>query len=193
MKNIRLFVLLFITLIIFTNCNDCEINDIYGAGATTEFQTIFQALVNDGYEDRIFYDTEIHEYSFSLTQSKEVCKIGYQSYTDIKDRPYLIEIEDMATGAIIYSANHVFDSDKPSYVNTTSNVKLDANTIYTLRRIQMDWDPYISNTIGRVVRIDPPALPYSEGIMTITASNFYQNGGPLPNEGVPFIDLVLKD
>ena len=48
-----------------------------------------------------------------------------------------------------------------------------------------------SNIIGRLVS-QPGALttfPQTFGAMTITGANFYQNGGPLVNRGIPFIDF----
>ena len=48
------------------------------------------------------------------------------------------------------------------------------------------------NIIGRIARNSPMSFPYSNGIMTITDADFYQNGGPLTNLGVPYIDLILR-
>ena len=193
MKYTKFIGLLTCAIFIFTSCDDCEVDETNSSGVVTEFQALFQSLVNSGHDDKVSFDTEIHEFTFTLSQDEEVCKIGYQSYSDIEDRHYLIEIEDKSNGSIIYSYEHTFSSSNTSYVKPSATILLDSGIQYTIRRIQTDWDPYITNTIGRIAVKDSMEFPYNLGILTINSADFYQNGGPLTNQAVPFIDLVFKD
>ena len=160
--------------------------------STSEFQSLFQTMINDGYEDKLFIDTEIHEYSFTLSADKEVCKIGYQSLPGIETTPYLIEIIDSSSNTTLYSDSHVFLSNNTSYVIPSTTINLAAGIPYTIKRVQTDWGMYITNTIGRVARQDSMKFPYTNGVITITNSNFFQNGGPLLNVAIPYIDLILR-
>jgi len=160
--------------------------------STSDFQNLFQSMITSGHEDKLFIDTEIHEYTFTLSADKEVCKIGYQSLPEIETTPYLIEIVDSSSNTILYSDSHVFSSDNTSYITPSTTINLKAGVPYTLKRTQTDWGMYITYTIGRVARQDTMNFPYNDGIMTIINSKFHQNGGPLLNTAVPYIDLILR-
>ena len=159
---------------------------------SSDFQDLYQSMVTAGYTDDVTYDTEIHEYTFVLTATKELCEIGYQSQPGVATTPYVMEVVDNSTATTIYSDSHTFSSTTTSYVTLTSTVILQANTSYTIKRIQTNWAPNIGNTIGRLARRSSMTFPYSYGIMTITAADFHQNGGPLTNLGVPYIDIILR-
>lgn len=160
----------------------------------TDFQQLYTNVVNlAGHQNTITFDTEIHEYTFQLSVNKTVCSIGYQSQPAIATTPYLMEIVD-ASNTVIYSGNHVFSSANTSYVPITPTPLL-ANQNYTVRRtiLLVNAGNNFANIIGRLVN-QPGALvsfPQSFGIMTITGANFYQNGGPLLNRGIPYIDLTF--
>jgi len=157
--------------------------------------TIFNQLYTNvvalpGHQNTNTFDTEIHEYTFTLSQTKTICSIGYQSQPAIAATPYLMEIVDNNTNTVIYSGNHVFSSANTSYVSITPTLIV-ANQSYTVRRtiLLINAGNQFANIIGRVVN-QPGALvsfPQSFGIMTITSANFYQNGGPLVNMGIPYI------
>lgn len=160
--------------------------------------TIFNQLYGNvvalpGHQNTNTFDTEIHEYTFTLSQTKTICSIGYQSQPAIAATPYLMEIVDNNTNTVIYSGNHVFSSANTSYVSITPTLIV-ANQSYTIRRtiLMVNAGNQFANIIGRVVN-QPGALvsfPQSFGIMTITGANFYQNGGPLVNMGIPYIDFA---
>lgn len=160
--------------------------------------TIFNQLYTNvvalpGHQNTNTFDTEIHEYTFTLSQTKTICSIGYQSQPAIAATPYLMEIVDNNTNTVIYSGNHVFSSANTSYVSITPTLIV-ANQSYTIRRtiLLINAGNQFANIIGRVVN-QPGALvsfPQSFGIMTITGANFYQNGGPLVNMGIPYIDFA---
>ena len=185
-----IFVVLVLSLVTF-GCGDGP-DSVTCDASSSEFQNIFDDMIANGHGDDVFFDSEIHEYTFSLSESKELCKIGYQSQPGISSTPYLIEILESATGTVVYSNNHVFSSTATSYITLTSVLSLDAGASYTIRRIQTNWGSNIGNTIGRLARKSPMSFPYSNGIMTISSANFYQNGGPSADVGVPYIDLILK-
>lgn len=172
-------------------CDDEDI-PVSCNNTTSEFQSIYKNMLTSGYEDDISFDTEIHEYTFTLSADREVCLIGYQSQPEISSTPYLIEIVDNSKNVIIYSNSHTFSSTTTSYVIPTATINLQSGLSYTIRRIQTNWGTNIGNTIGRFVRNSSMNFPYSFGIMTITSAGFYQNGGTLRENGVPFIDLILK-
>lgn len=160
--------------------------------STSDFQTLFQNMINNGYTEKVTFDTEIHEYTFEVSADKEICKIGYQSDPDIASTAYVIELIDNSSNTTIYSDSHVFSSTNTSYVAPTSTVILQSGISYTIRRIQTNWGPYISYTVGRIARNTTMDFPYSNGVLTITSANFYQNGGPILDAAVPYIDLILK-
>ena len=161
---------------------------------SSEFQTIFQSMINSGHTDEVTYDTEIHEYTFTLSANREVCEIGYQSQPAISSTPYLIEILDNSNATTIYSNNHTFSSTTTSYVTPAVIVNLQSGVSYTVRRkiLLNDAGNQFGNIIGRIASNSPMSFPYANGVMAITGADFYQNGGPLTNLGIPYIDLILR-
>lgn len=173
-----------------SNDNECD-------NSSSEFQTIFQSMIYNGHSDIVSFDTEIHEYTFTLSADKVVCKIGYQSQPAIPSTPYLIEIIDNSTSNTIYADNHTFSPTATSYAIPSSAINLESGESYTIRRTLLlnDAGNQFGNIIGRIAAItnnSSTSFPYTNGIMTITNANFYQSGGPLPNAGVPYIDLILR-
>ncbi len=189
MNIFKIFSAIFFLALISPGCKNDDPPCDY---SNSEFQTLYQSLISSGYTDATSYDTEIHEYTFTLSENKEVCEIGYQSQPGIKSTPYIIEISDDQANSLIYSDSHVFSSNETSYVEPTSPIFLQAGISYTIRRIQTHWDGNIGNVIGRLARKDSMNFPYTNGIVTITGANFYQNGGPLVDMGIPYIDLIFK-
>jgi len=192
MKQFKLYLILLCAFSIFGCGKDCERNPC--DNTTSEFQTIFQSMISSGYTDEVTYDTEIHEYTFTLSANREVCEIGYQSQPAISSASYLIEIIDNSTSSTIYSNNHSFSSAATSYVTPSSIVNLQSGVSYTIRRtiLLSNAGNQFANIIGRIATNSPMSFPYSNGIMTITNADFYQNGGPLTDSGVPYIDLILR-
>jgi hypothetical protein len=165
---------------------------VFCDNSTSEFQALYQNMITSGHTDTVTYDTEIHEYTFELATTEEVCEIGYQSQTGIATTPYVIEIVDNITSTIIYSGSHTFSATGTSYVAPLATITLQAGTSYTIKRIQTNWGANIGNTIGRLATTNTMSFPYTYGIMTITGSNFHQNGGPAIDFGVPYIDIIFK-
>ena len=159
----------------------------------TTFDQLYNNVVTlPGHQNTNTFDTEIHEYTFMLSQSKTICSIGYQSQPATASTTYLMEIID-PSNTVIYSGNHVFSSANTSYVSITPTAII-ANQPYKIRRtiLLVNAGNNFANIIGRVVN-QPGALvsfPQTFGIMTVTSANFYQNGGPLLNQGIPYIDFA---
>ena len=193
MKQIKFYVILLCVFSLF-GCGDDDDNTIPCDNTSSEFQSIFQNMITSGHTDDVTFDTEIHEYTFTLSANKEVCEIGYQSQPAISSTSYLIEIIDSLTNTVIYSNNHTFSSISTSYITPSLTINLQSGTSYTIRRTLLlsNANGQFSNIIGRIARKSPMNFPYSNGIMTITSADFYQNGGPLTNLGVPYIDLILR-
>ena len=158
----------------------------------TAFQQLYANVVSlSGHSNTVTFDTEIHEYQFKMASSISICSIGYQSQPAIASVPYKIEILN-AANTVIYSGNLVFGSGTTTYVPITP-VAISAGQVYTMRRTMpvASAGNLFSNIIGRVVA-QPGALisfPQTFGPMTVIGANFYQNGGPLVNQGIPFIDF----
>lgn len=94
------------------------------------------------------------------------------------------------------SLNEIFSPTTTSYISLTNPVELTPGNNYTINRIQTNWNPYITNAIGRVLftqNFDSLSFPYSNGIIKIHNTSFYSLGGPLYNIGIPYIDIVFKD
>ena len=84
------------------------------------------------------------------------------------------------------------DNSTSDFQTPSATINLVAGTSYTIKRIQTNWGNNIGNTIGRLATTNTMSFPYTYGIMTITGSNFHQNGGPAIDFGVPYIDIIFK-
>lgn len=158
----------------------------------SEFKNIFTGTLASGYSDEVTMDTEVHEYTFNLSNPQELCMVGYQSVSGMESTPYLMQIIDLSTNTIIYGDSKTFSSTETSYILPSVPVYFQAGVDYSVRRTQTDWGTNIGNTIGRVARKDSMSFPYSMNGMTISTANFYQNGGPLIDFAIPYIDLIFK-
>ena len=170
----------------------------------TDFQNLYAStlLMSTAYNNYVTMDLVTHEYTFKLSATKTVCSIGYQGNANLfaASVPYTIEIMDNSVSTTIpmYSGSNVYNSAFTDYVAPTSPIVLNAGTSYTIKRKATNYLGNIGNTIGRICRFNnssaPTVVPYpvTSGIMTITASNFYGTGGPVPNYGIPFIDLAFQ-
>lgn len=160
----------------------------------TDFDQLYTTTVAlPNHFDTNTFDTEVHEYTFTFSQSKTICSIGYQSQPAIATVPYTIEIKNNTTNTLVYSGNHVFSSANTSYVSITPFIIV-AGQSYTIRRTMLvvNAGNILANVIGRVVRNNGALItfPQTFGIMTITGSRFFQNGGPLIDAGIPYIDIA---
>jgi hypothetical protein len=162
----------------------------------SEFQHIYNALIDDGNETDVTWDAEVHAYQFTLSHNRTLKSIGYQSDAALSSTDYVIEIMKNADSSIVYSAGHRFSSSDISYVTPTSTVSLQSGVSYTLSRIQTNWGQYITETVGHLVKTEAADFPISHGDLTITGASFHDFGST-PNTGatnaaLPRIDLVFE-
>lgn len=168
------------------NTNKSSFNDLYVNTLTS----------NSNLTDWELIDTEIHAYTFSVTTPQEICAVGYRSLQAISNQKYHIVIIDSLNNNTLLSINENFSPTTTSYIFLSNTVTLSPGILYTINRIQTNWNPYISNTIGRVLttpNLDSLNFPFSNGTLKIHNSSFYSMGGPAYNIGIPYIDIVFKD
>ncbi|MCC7522085.1 MAG: hypothetical protein IT220_10660 [Flavobacteriaceae bacterium] len=166
----------------------------------TDFQGIYAATLasNSSYDNYTTMDLVTHEYTFTMLANKTVCQIGYQGNANLyaSSIAYNIEIYDNTNSVMIYTGSHLFNSASTDYVVPSSSINLISGNSYTIRRIASNYLGNIGNTIGRIARYNGAPLPsatvLSGSFMQITSSNFYGTGGPVPNFGIPFIDIVFQ-
>lgn len=162
----------------------------------TPFQQLSDSLlVSPEYKSQITYDTEVHEYTFVMHRSGNICCIGYQSLPTITGIPYTIELVNREN-KVLFSGNYTFTAGNLKYVEA-QQIRITANEPYTLRRIMLlqEAGNNSDNLMGRTIikKNKTMTFPVRFGNMTIIGSNFYQNGGPLQNAGIPFIDFVFTE
>ncbi len=160
----------------------------------TDFNMLYtQAVGLANHVDTNTYDTEIHEYTFTFSQNKTICSVGYQSQPAIASVPYTIEIKNNTSNTVVYTGSHVFSSTATSYVSITPTPVV-AGQSYTIRRTMLltNAGNLFANITGRVVRHNGALVtfPKTFGLMTITGAKFFQNGGPLIDTGIPYIDIA---
>ena len=183
------------SLIVIALCFNCSSSSTPTCTTTnTDFSQLYaQAVALPNHVDTDTYDTEVHEYTFTFSQTKTICSIGYQSQPAVATVPYTIDIKNNTTNTIIYSGSHVFSPTATSYVSITPTLVV-AGQSYTIRRTLLltNAGNLLNNIIGRVVRQNGALVtfPKTFGLMTITGSKFFQNGGPLIDTGIPYIDIA---
>src|SRR5688572_21563861 len=175
----------------------CAVSDAQHHPATsacdvtnTPFQQLYSSLTNTlDYKNLIAFDTEIHEYTFIMDYSGEICSFGYQSRPTTVGLPYTIELLD-ASNRVIFSHSFKFTAGNTFYASIDP-ITIAGGQPYKLRRIILlkNVSDKLENLTGRVAIIEGSlaAFPVKVGNMTITGSNFCQNGATLVNAGIPFI------
>lgn len=161
----------------------------------SDFQHIFNDLVKTGHKADVTWDAEVHSYTFVLNENKSIKSFGYQSHSSLSSKDYLIEIINNTDSSIVYSGGHQFSSTDISYVTPNSQINLQSGVHYTLNRIQTNWGQYITETIGHIVKTEQSDYPLSYGSLTITESNFHDDGSSSSWQkfkALPRIDLVFN-
>ena len=161
----------------------------------TPFQQLYLSLTErSDFKNLVSFDTEIHEYTFIMDTSGEICSFGYQSRPTTVGLPYTIELLD-ASDKVIFSQAFSF-SPANTYYAFINPITIIRGQPYTLRRIILlkNVENKLDNLSGRTAIKNGSLVPFpiKVGNMTITSSNFYQNGTPLPNAGIPFIDFTFN-
>ncbi len=160
-----------------------------------DFQTLYDNLIDDGKDEELTMDLEIHEYTFTLSEDKALFVIGYKSHEDLRPTDYIIEIVDNTDSSIVYNEDHQFPDGKMTYVTPNVPVNFQSGVSYTVRRIQPNWGDNIGATIGTLVKTDETDYPISSGIMTINESDFRAidfNFNSHKFFAVPQIELIFE-
>ncbi|WP_221259469.1 hypothetical protein [Flavobacterium okayamense] len=172
--------------------------------SNTEFQNIYNNILQDpnSYDD-VSIDLEVHEITISLSSTKNICKIGYQSQHSNSTIPYTIEIFDNTNNQIVYSGSHLFSQLNTSYVTLNSPITLNANNSYSIRRIQNIISTDLSDLLGRYVFVNDLSnpgttniLPATSGFLTIESSSSYSIGSTSNNQyldSLVYIDIVFEN
>lgn len=196
-SNFKKIGLLFLGIMMAVGCNnDDNQNQSSCNTANSEFNQLYATTLasNAAYTDVTTMDLLTHEYTFEVSTNETVCSIGYQGNMNLYNAniPYLMEIVDNSTNTVIYSGNHLFDYTQTEYVSITP-VNLTAGTSYTIKRTVTNYLGNIANTVGRLLRFNgPSSYPVSNATITITGSDFYGTGGPVPDFGIPYIDIAFQ-
>jgi hypothetical protein len=173
------------------------------AAACNNVNTDFQLLYNNTLISNVIFDNYVnmdlltHEYNFTVSANKTVCSVGYQGNAALfaAGKPYTIEIYNNTTSSVVYTGPHLFNSVATDYQPITPT-NLIAGNSYTIKRIlpPSGYLANLANTTGRILRFNAAPVPYpvNQGVLTISASNFYGAGGPVVNFGIPYIDIVFQ-
>ena len=182
--------LIFLLPLTFISCNKSSFNT-----SDSDFQHLYNDLIGPGNDEEITIDTEVHSYTFVLSENKTVKSFGYQSDPSLSSTAYVIEIVRSSDSSVVYSGAHQFSSAAISYVTPTTSINLQSGVSYTLNRIQTNWVQYITETIGHVIKTESSDYPLSNGVLTITGTDFHDLGDApngLTNFALPRIDMVLQ-
>ncbi len=180
-KKIVLGIFILIEVISFNSDDDSDLEtEAICDYSNTSFNPLYNNLVNSSSnQDETTIDLETHSLNFEVSENKIICGIGYQSLTFFDTTPYLIEIYDNTSNTLLYSDSHIFSYSSTSYISTTP-IDIEIDHSYAIKRIQLDWNGNIGNTIGRIVHGNLN-LPKTLGELTITGTSFYETEGPIDN------------
>ncbi|MEC4004094.1 hypothetical protein OX283_005465 [Flavobacterium sp. SUN052] len=204
-SQIKKIAVLFMIGLTITSCSPSTSAPVPTSCSTsgTDFQNIYFTTLgsNSLYDDYTTMDLVTHEYTFNMFSTKTICQIGYQGKAALTSAttPYTISIfeNSVSTTVPIYTENRSFNSAFTDYYTPTgSPITLVSGHTYTIKRTVNNYLGNISNTTGRICRFNsgplPTAATLAGSIMGITSSNFYGTGGPVPNYGIPYIDIVFQ-
>jgi hypothetical protein len=180
-KKIVLRIFILIGAISFNSDDDSDLEtEAICDYSNTSFNHLYNNLVNSSSnQDETTMDLETHSLNFEVSENKIICGIGYKSLTFFDTTPYLIEIYDNTSNTLLYSDSPIFSYSSTSYISITP-IDIEIDHSYAIKRIQLDRNGNIGNTIGRIVHGNLN-FPKTLGALTITGPSFYGTGGPVDN------------
>jgi hypothetical protein len=149
--------------------------------------TVFSAA--NGYTLYETMDLETHEYTMTINSSGKICSVGYQNPTTYSGT-YEMKVVNNTTSqsttqtfSFSQTALQYQDLAMPIIVNTGDEVVVS-------RTITAGY-PSLNSTLGNIyTKSNPISFPVMVNLYaTITSTNFYGAGGPVPNYGIPLIGL----
>ena len=192
MKTLKSFLLCLIVAS-FTSCdndnnptnNVCD--DSYLSVANS---TVFTTA--NGYTLNQTMDLETHEYTMTINAAGEICSIGYQNPTTYTGT-YEMEVENITTNV---TTTQIFSFSQAAiqYQSFTIPLIVNVGDTVVVRRTISNSYTLLNETIGNIyTNPNPSSFPVAiNPNATITSSNFYGAGGPVPNIGVPIIGVGFK-
>lgn len=160
-----------------------ELTDVFEGecnpdGAKTE--SLF-SMINTGSNFWNYGSLTIHEFTFSFTGDKVICRVGYKGDDN---GIYNIKFED-SNGNILYAGDHQFSNSTLNYVDIEP-IQIIAGEEYTVTR---------TKTTGSIegMVFDNVPLPIGLSYMIIHSSKFYGDGFELYDVGVPYIAFGLAE
>lgn len=151
-------------------------------------ENYFADFINTGnYKFSTTMDTKTHEYTFHVTESSDLCSVGYQTYTG---KPCVIELVD-ENNMVLYSNTFTFSKTEQEY-KSLPGINLEPNKNYTIRR-RFESYKDTSDLIGKLFYNKDyvsPVLPFTAGKVIITQSKYYDVYKPTgTTDSIPFITL----
>lgn len=143
------------------------------------------------------YDLLVHQMTINVSEQKTICKIGYQGNANLftANLPYTIEIVRESDNTVLYTGNHVFNSNAIQYVSV--NLMLQGKEKYTIKRKLLTTGVLNdkSNAIGRaLIPSKSFTFPISTANYSIVQTAFYNTSpGPIANQAIPYIDIIFEN
>jgi hypothetical protein len=192
MKTLKSF-LLCLVIASFTSCdndNDPTNNVCDSSYLSVANSTVFTPA--NGYTLNQTMDLETHEYTMVINAPGEICSIGYQNPTTYAGT-YEMEVENTTT-SVTTTQTFSFSQAAIQYQSFTMPLVVNSGDIVTVRRTISNGYTLLNETIGNIyVNPNPSSFPVAiNSNATITSSNFYGAGGPVPDIGVPLIGVGFK-
>lgn len=192
MKTLKSFLLCLIVAS-FTSCdndNDPTNNVCDDSYLSVANSTVFTTA--NGYTLNQTMDLETHEYTMVINAAGEICSIGYQNPTTYTGT-YEMEVENITTN-VTTTQTFSFSQTAIQYQSFTVPLIVNVGDTVVVRRTISNGYTLLNETIGNIyVNPNPSSFPVAINLnATITSSNFYGAGGPVPNIGVPVIGVGFK-
>lgn len=146
----------------------------------------------NGYTLNETMDLLTHEYTMVINASGEICSIGYKNASTYTGT-YEMEVENLTTNVTI-TQTFSFSQTALQYQSFTIPLAVNAGDTVVVRRTISTGYTSLNETIGDIY-VNSNPIPFPIAInpnATIISSNFYGNGGPSQNFGVPAIGVGFK-
>src|SRR5690554_1629282 len=193
-KSIYFGLFIALGLLATTSCKkDKNTDPVIKACSETYISTIINNAFSpaNGYQLYETMDLITHEYTIQINEDGEICSVGYQN-PNTWTGEYTMEVINETTSDS-YSGTHSFSQTQLEFQSITP-VTVNSGDVITVKRSILNHSN-LNETIGNIfqnVDYSNIAYPITQGNIEFISSNFYGDGGPVPNYGQPYIPLGFR-